>query len=61
MALRKKLKKAVKTVLKKRKVYPDMPADPKDLARAMFFPHDEKLKARRRAQEEERGRDSPRV
>ena len=53
MAIAKAIKKAAKAVLKKRKVYPDMPTDPKDLARAMFFPNDEKLKAQRRAAQEE--------
>lgn len=53
MAIAKAIKKAADAVLKKkkRKVYPDMPTDPKDLARAMFFPNDEKVRAKRRAQE----------
>lgn len=53
MTVRKKITNVLKTVLKKRPktTYPDMPEDPKDLARAMFWPNDEKLKARRRAQD----------
>ena len=50
MAIGKKIKKKLTTALKlkKRRVYPDMPKDPKDLARAMFWPNDEKLKEKRR-------------
>ena len=53
MAIGKAIKKAAKAVLKKRKTYPDMPEDPKALARAMFFPNDAKVKAQRRAAQEE--------
>ena len=41
-AIGKKIKKALTTVVKrkKRRVIPDMPADPKELARAMFWEND---------------------
>ena len=54
-----KIVEKLKRKLKKRKVYPSMPEDPEELARAMFFPNDSKLKAKRQ-KEEARGRDGPR-
>ena len=57
--IKKKLTTALKLKKRPRKTYPDMPEDPKELARAMFFPNDSKLKAKRQ-KEEARGRDGPR-
>ena len=54
-----KIVEKLKRTLKKRKTYPPMPEDPKELARALFFPNDHKLKEKRQA-EEARGRDGPR-
>ena len=42
MSIVKKVKEAVKIVLKKRRGVPDMPEDPKDLARALFWENDRK-------------------
>ena len=55
--------KTLKRRMKKRSKadLPDMPTDPKDLARAMFFPNDAKVKAKRRAAEAKRGQDRPRA
>lgn len=42
------VKKIKRTFRKRAKAdTPDMPTDPKDLTRAMFFPNDHKLKAKR--------------
>lgn len=48
-----KIMEKLKRKLKKRKTYPDMPEDPKALAKAMFWPNDHKLKEKRRAAQDE--------
>ena len=52
MSIRKKITQKIRTVLKKRQVSPDMPEDPKDLARAMFALADRKLQERKATERE---------
>ena len=49
----KKIKKRIAMALglRKRRVYPDMPSDPKELARAIFWENDHKRFAKERRKE----------
>ena len=53
MAIGKKTKKALTTVVKrkKRRGSPDMPADPKELARAIFWENDQKRLEKRQGKQ----------